>query len=169
MSIFTKINYNKKYLITHPWEIFIHYFEDISCAFQRARFGYCYKDLYNIDIWFLTIMPKMLQKFKEKSMTYPSFLTPEEWDDILDEMIFCFNEANVETCSLKNEIDYDVSFDFIEQDNGFHTLDIKYLTKEDKEKQQLYQKREEKLEKYRNENLKKGLNLFVKYFKLLWD
>ena len=34
--------------------------EDIICICQRLRYGYCYRDAWAIDQWFLVIIPNML-------------------------------------------------------------------------------------------------------------
>lgn len=172
MGIFTKTGYNKKYLWTHPWELIFHYGRDLKCAWQRAIKGYCFRDLWSIDHWFIELMPRMLQEFKENSHAYPAkFDTPEEWDKQLDYMIFCFKEANEETCSLKNEYEYNFDFNFIpsEENSSFSTLHITYPTESDKEKADLHYEKELELEKYREEKLQEGLKLFAKYFRNLWD
>lgn len=170
MSIFTKTGYRKKYLLTHPWELIFHYGRDLKCAWERARKGYCFRDLWNIDLWFIQLMPQMLQEFKKNMHGYPTcFETSEEWEKVLDNMIFCFNEANEETCSLQNEYDYNCDFDFIPTENNFSELSIIYPTEKDEQNSKLYYEKECELEKYREEKLHEGLQLFAKYFHNLWN
>ena len=45
---------------------------------ERAKKGYCIRDLWAMDDWFTDIIPKMLREFKEKKWCYPS-LWQEEW------------------------------------------------------------------------------------------
>ena len=172
MAIFTKTGYKKKYLWTHPWELLFHYGRDLKCAFQRAYKGYCFRDLWNVNDWFLELMPRMLTEFKEKSYSYPCYFNDEEeWEKTLDHMIFCFKEANAETCSQKNEYDdYKVDFSFVPSgDNITSKLKIEYATEEDKKQSDLSYQRFLELEDYREEKLQEGLSLFTKYFNDLWD
>ena len=114
---------------------------DITNFLERAIQGYTHEDLWDIDAWFTSIIPRMLQEFKEKSHgCIPGDLyfengkyipdkpgVQEEWDAIIDRMIFCFTEAN--TCIFP--------FDEKEEAHG---------------------------EQMKNE----GLELFRKYFGNLW-
>lgn len=170
MGIFTKTGYNKKYLLTHPYEVILHFCRDIHCAWQRATKGYCYRDLWNIDLWFIDVFPRMLKDFKDTSISYPiTMKSPEEWEDLLSHMIFCFNEANEETCSLKNEKNYNFNVDFIETEDNTKTIKITFPTEEDKKNSELYSAKDRELTKYRQEMLKEGLSLFVEHFQNLWN
>ena len=86
------------------------FFRCIKWAWQRATKGYCDKDLWSIDEWFLSIMPDMLEGFKKTRIGYPGELSKafddkldedtlnklgnEMWDKILDDMIRLMKEAN---------------------------------------------------------------------------
>ena len=100
-----------------PWKIPGLVLRNIKYSFQRVTKGYCDKDIWNIDYWFMNLMPDMLQQFKDTKHGSPSCLGTEyvdehgifcidechaEWDKILDEMIFLFREMNEETCQKKN-------------------------------------------------------------------
>ncbi len=100
-----------------PWKWPSIFLKNVKYSWQRVTKGYCDKDLWNIDFWFMKIMPRMLQQFKETKHGSPSILGEndtdtdgmvkndtchEAWDKILDEMIFLFREMNEETCSRKN-------------------------------------------------------------------
>ena len=100
----------------HRWKMNVKY------IYQRAKYGYCDRDIWSIDYWFLEVMPGMLQQLKENTDSYPCTADlpthavygtksqkdidtegMQSWHDILSEMIFLFNEANEETCSRKNK------------------------------------------------------------------
>ena len=49
--------------------------EDIICICQRLRYGYCYRDVWSIDWWFLTIVPNMIHDLRVNSHGYPGFFT----------------------------------------------------------------------------------------------
>ena len=56
---------------------------------RRTVHGYCYRDIWSIDRWFLTVVPNMIHDLRVNSHGYPSFFEgPEEenirkWDRIL--------------------------------------------------------------------------------------
>ena len=82
------------------WERISIWKEDVICIYQRLRYGYCYRDIWSIDQWFLTVVPNMIHDLRVNSHGYPSFFEgPEEenirkWDRILGRMEFLFREAN---------------------------------------------------------------------------
>lgn len=93
------------------------YAKQLVYAKERATKGYCEKDLWDIESWFLRIMAGMLAEFKIKRHGSPQrlgenyvneqgFLVNDtchaEWDGILDEMVRLFRESVEETCSRKN-------------------------------------------------------------------
>ena len=173
--IFTKSPYRKKYILTHPWVWISDKWLDIKNAWQRANKGYCERDLFDIDHWFTKIFPQMLLEFNQTRHGYPSNLTDEEWGKILEDMAHYFMEANADTCSEKNEINYDFHFEFEDDINkdgkktGFKKLNVIYPTKEDEEKSELSYQREIEVQRYQQECLKKGLDLFNQYIVSLWD
>lgn len=48
-------------------------------------------DTYSMDYSLALIIHPLLIKFKEDNNGYPSDITSEEWDEILDQMIFAFS------------------------------------------------------------------------------
>lgn len=70
-------------------------------AKQRAKKGYCDIDLWNIDCFIQNTLLKMLKEFRKSHHCYPMCITSEEWDNILDRMIFLLTEMDEETCSMK--------------------------------------------------------------------
>lgn len=88
----------------HEWKNKIKWF------FQRGIKGYCDRDLWDIDIWFTTIFPKMLDEFDKTRHGYPCALSIEdeikfrnddeiweqmnlEWSNTLQEMAKLFIDA----------------------------------------------------------------------------
>lgn len=170
------------------------------CARQRARKGFCKRDTYEINSWFLQIMPKMLTYLKEHNVGYPNFVIGEfydknkdrikaisrddfmnwmhrdeykeiydessdwcfeRWNQILEEMIFKFNECDNEKCSMKNEFEEDAN-----RIKQAHSKDLKTL--EDQNILEKYDIRENEIYYYQKNCKKEALNLFVKYFDDLW-
>lgn len=183
--IFNNTGYTKKYMLTHPHEMILNWCSDIKCAWQRANKGYCYRDLWSIDSWFMRIMPEMIREYKKNKHGYPSrFKSEEEWDKILDTIILHFREANAETTSFINK--YDEGYYkkvlpiWIEQfkdsekelsDTGYYTVQsiqdmnvLEEIKKLDENHYSEYRKKQE----YMRINKEKALELFVKYFDDLW-
>lgn len=73
-------------------------------AKQRAKKGYCDLDVWNIDNFIETTLVEILKEFKKDNNGYPPELTPEEWDKIIDRMIFLLTEMNEETCSMRFDL-----------------------------------------------------------------
>lgn len=148
-----------RWRIRHPWKLLRFVFLNMKYSWQRITKGYCDKDSWNIDRWFMDIMPNMLQQFKENRNGSPGILGTdyvdadgircndtchEEWDKILDEMIFLFKEMNEETCKRKNPYeDEDVENNFYEA--------------------------EKELDRYRENCKNQAFTLFAKWFFYLWD
>lgn len=154
-------------------QIFIHHLRDIKCACQRANKGYCFRDIWNIDSWFIKLMPTMLEDFKKHNHGYPNGMTEQEWDKILNKMILLSKESMVETCSEKNQYEDKYSFKIeykkLEEKPEFHTVEIIYPTKEDKKISELYDKRQREIEQYMTNCQNEFLDMFKKYFNNLWS
>ncbi|WP_044917220.1 hypothetical protein [Butyrivibrio sp. WCE2006] len=115
--------YDKKtHGFENPKEKFKRWRRNIRFAYQRIKYGYCDSDVWSIDLWFLNVMPEMLQHLKDTTHSYPCFqgsishalcenVMSEEtdnegvkqWEATLSEMIFLLNEANEDTCTRENK------------------------------------------------------------------
>ena len=101
------------------WELFGQIGRDIRRCHQRIWKGYCDYDLFSIDTWFLSVMPRMLEEFKKNRNSSPvaenliSHLMIQDeterdrdvhrkWDEILDRMIFLLGEMDDEADAEKN-------------------------------------------------------------------
>ena len=80
-SVFNKSEYRR--LMHRPVKIIQLLLNDIKCCMERITKGYCSKDVDNIDIWFLNIIP-----------------------DMLHSLISEFREADEEKCSKHNVSEY---------------------------------------------------------------
>ena len=60
------------YSIRRPISSIRQFFRDLKCCLDRIRKGYCVKDLWEIDTWFLRIMPEMLEEFDRRKNSYPN-------------------------------------------------------------------------------------------------
>ena len=172
------------------------YKEDLICIYQRLRYGYCYRDAWSIDQWFLTVVPNIIHDLRINSHGYPgSFEGLEEenirkWDRILRRMEFLFREANEGTCRKKNRYEEEHELaqeEFIAKYGMFgeklkteedlarekreHTLRL-YTMSDVPEYAEISEKwlvSEGELRKYRDQCLRRGMELMTKYFWNLWD
>lgn len=116
MKIFCRSNYRFRDW-KHPFEPLVQLFRDIRCCLQRITKGYCYRDVWSIDSWFLEVVPAMLEELKNTTHGCPAVLMDskdsasnvignndvhEEWRQILNEMVRLFREADEEACKRKN-------------------------------------------------------------------
>ena len=117
-----------------PWNIPRLVLRNIKYSWQRITRGYCDKDLWSIDYWFMNLIPDMLQQFKDTRHGSLGNLGTEytdehgilcndechaEWDKILEQMIFLFREMNEETCKKENSYQ-------IEHEKVLHEFEEKY-------------------------------------------
>lgn len=130
----------------NPVEKLTRWGRNLRYMYQRVRYGYCDRDIWMMDDWFLSVIPNMLDELKQTRHGFPSALLDEqdmnpdkeanercdkEWGRILSEMAHCFREANERTCTRKNpyEDEWDkVSWEFYER---YGTLGEKLMTEEE--------------------------------------
>lgn len=172
-------------------------FRDLKCCVQRIKKGFCYRDIWNIDDWFMNVIPDMIEEFRNTTHSFPSrFLKDDvsnnkeeidrasaKWKAILSRMAFLFREANEETCQKKNPYDEEYSIvlhKFIE----CFGINGKWVKKKDgtrvfihdlcdipkyRRLDENYHRVEKELYEYRSNCLKKAMSMFVEYFSDLWD
>ena len=82
---------------------------DIKMRFQRAFRGWADCDVSNMDMWFMEVIPQMLQHLRDTSWAHPILdinVSDEEneanWNQILDRMIFLCKEMD-RTSHLKQD------------------------------------------------------------------
>lgn len=61
---------------------------NIRYGFQRMFKGYDSVDVFDVYAGFIKRYSKILENFKKHNCGYPSDMTDEEWDNIIDEMIY---------------------------------------------------------------------------------
>jgi len=165
--------------------------QNVKHVYQRARKGYSYRDLWSIDYWFTEIMPKMLTDFKNNLRGCPAEFTNREdgteyqdvekgtkdWEEVIERMIFCFNEMHEDKCSLKNEYEDEYFKQFYKGKSlldcfvkNEHENTYRLETAEaEPELEENYHKKTLEIEEYRNKMKNEGFELFNKYFWNLWD
>lgn len=81
------------------------YFFNLKMKLQRFKKGYCDEDVWNINAF---IENKLLALFKEykkrERFGHPCGTTPEEWEKVIDRIIFLLTEMDEDTCSIQVDI-----------------------------------------------------------------
>ena len=105
-----------------------HFFKCVKWSKQRITRGYCDCDVWEMFSFLQTLIPDMLQTLKDTRTGSPGYLGEnytnengilvndtchEEWNCILDKMIFLWREAEKDTCSQKNP--FDEAIDMLKQ------------------------------------------------------
>jgi tRNA-dihydrouridine synthase len=126
------------------------------------RYGVSDSECWSLD-WTLTnfILPRLKHFKKINVHTHPPDITPEQWDKILDELIWTFEYMHDEekfnpTPMFRYEVD--------NMDDYFKNIK-REKTPEQKQAWEEYLKKNEELEERR----KKGMLLFAEYYQQLWD
>lgn len=57
---------------------------------QRYKYGCDERDLWNLDYTITEFITPRLKMFRERNRCFPSYMTLEEWNAILDKMIYGF-------------------------------------------------------------------------------
>ena len=179
-----------------------HFCSCIKWSKQRIVRGYSDRDVWEMFSFLQTIIPDMLQTLKDTRMGSPGYLGQnytneegilvndichEEWDKILDQMIFLWREIDEDTCSQKNPYDEEHSKameEFYEKyglfgdglqtekelgDNKNRAIHFMDELPEYKEISDKYRAEDKRLEEYRNQCKDEAFELLKEYFFSLWD
>lgn len=119
----------------------------LKSKIQRFIRGYADEDVWQMDYWFINIIPKMLRQLRDKGRGYPSkFKSKEEWDNELNKMIYYLEQSNPLDNKEENEYSSDENFE-----------PKKFIQKE------------LEIQKQKDKTKNKFFNLFSEYFWELWD
>lgn len=145
--------------IPYGWRTY-YKFHDIKTWFvsvyQKLRYGVSNKECWNLDHTITKFVLPRLKHFKKVCVhSYPSTVTPEEWDKILDEMIW--------------------TFEYLDEPEKFNKFpdscmtnffgDNRIKTETENKEWSAYANKSLSLE----ERKKRGLQLFAEYYQNLWD
>lgn len=59
---------------------------EIKWFYQRGRYGYAENDLWNLDDYLLSWLPKAIREFRDNTQGYPNIKSFNEWKKILTKM-----------------------------------------------------------------------------------
>lgn len=144
------------------WDNIKDFFRGFKYTYQRATKGYCDYDLFSISDWFLEMFPNMLKEFSDGTYSYPWDMEEKEWGKYLVEM----REHFLNACK-----DYEDSSPEAkkEHDELYKDFSFEFNSEERKEKVKEYYKKVKEHDDYKQEELKKGMDMFQKRFWDLWD
>lgn len=177
----------------------------IKWSYQRITRGYAECDKWSIDNYLQIIIPDMLQDLRDDRMGSPGFLGEnyvndkgvvvndtchEEWNKILDRMIFLWRETNEETCTMKNPYEEEYMNAFTEFIEKYGLFGEKLQTEDEQETARKsgmrrfhsmkelpeykeicdkYSNEEDNIKKYRTKSKDEALDMLKEYFYCLWD
>lgn len=84
------------WIFSRLWHCFIGKCRKLKWRCQRFIRGWADEDTWDIDWWFIKTLSPILKKFKEDNDSHPFKLSEEEWDTILDNMIYYLEGMNEE-------------------------------------------------------------------------
>ncbi len=166
----------------HPWKLVKYIKRSLKWSWQRITRGFSDGDIWWMETYLQMLLPDMLQYLKDHRMGSPVCLSRtdkpeddschEEWDKVLDQMIFLWRESYEYSSSKKNpyEEEYmemlDNYYGKYGPNTGFAMMrnDPKYKKIADK-----YEKTEGEINQYREECKDKALDMLKEYFHCLWD
>jgi len=147
----------------YGWKLYYKY-SDVKrwfiSTYQRIRYGVADEECWSLDRTFTKFILPRLRYFKNmKRQSYHPDHTPEEWEHVLDELIWTFEylDDNGETINPFPNL-HKSSDDLINFSNKEKTAKEKNIISK-------WSKKNEKLE----QRCQKGLQLFAKYYCHLWD
>lgn len=149
--------YNKKYLITHPWQWFKCAWRNIRDAWRRSVYGWTYGDVWDWDTWFTRVVPDMLRHIANHGSAYPGhepFDTPEKWHDWLQHMAFLIETADEE---------------WQDEHNEFYKDYMDHIMENDKERFNKYIARANELYEQGERNIAQALVEIGQHFYSIWD
>ena len=183
-----------------------HFRKCLKWSKQRITRGYCDYDVWEMFSFLQTIIPDMLQTLKDTRMGSPGYLGKhytnedgilvndtchDEWDNIVERMIFLWRELDEDTCSKKNPYDDAYMEAFTEFHDRYGIFGEKLQTEEEleenrkrggggtvhfmdelpeyKEISDKYREEEKRLEEYRESCKDEAFDMLKQHFFALWD
>lgn len=167
--------YNKRYLLTHPWQWFKCVWCCIRDAWRRSVYGWTYGDVWDWNSWFLHTTPNMLRYMADKGAAYPGsepFTTPEKWHDWLHKIADLLETGLEEWQDEHNEYHDEYIKHLmdnweppIKDENGCLIHKSREFTEIDKK----YFARAKELNEQGQKNVQTALTEIAKNFFMIWD
>ena len=134
------------------------FFRKIKWAYQRAKYGWCDRDLWNLDWTLGNYIASSVNELANCTHGYPHGLSPEEWDRILRRIARNFYLGVNKDC-WTNPYENDISYE-----KNYHELEEAERTVWNK-----WFEEEGKIEEFMKARRKEGFCDLVKWYSHLWD
>lgn len=129
-------------------------------TYQRIRYGVADEECWSLDSTFTKFILPRLKHFKNmKRYAHHPDLTPEEWEQVIDELIWTFEYMS------DSERFNPFPTSWTETNEDLKDYLNREKTSDEKESLNNWIKKNEELEQRKQ----KGLELFAKYYNHLWD
>ena len=154
-------SYRTSYYFTHPWKWFKEIGKNIRDIYRRAKYGWTYIDVWDMDQWIMRTFPPMLRHMADHGSAYPGhepFDTPEKWYKWLHAMADLLESGLEDKQNECNE--YYKEY----MDHLFDSDDIR-VTEMDRD----YFNRSRELMKDAEDNVANAMTSLGKHFYDLWD
>lgn len=92
----------------------------IRLLWQRLTRGWDDSDTWSLDYTIAKFTLPRLKRFQELKMSHPAFLTIEEWDDVLNKIIFAL-EVVIDDLDVKSDREL-VNEDYVKMQEGLELL-----------------------------------------------
>jgi hypothetical protein len=124
---------------------------------QRLRYGFALEESWEFKSWCGEACSKRLKHLRDNLNGNPQGLTQNQWIEILDKIIWSFENHDVHIPYEYSE-DYDHRYKVRDSGNVRHLESLNTTGTIDRSKSEEHHKR-----------IVEGLELFAKYFRSLWD
>ena len=149
--------------IPYGWRIYdicVNVKNNFVAAYQVLRYGVCDRECWQLTNTFTSfILPRLKHYKKMKRTGFPSELTSEQWENILDEIIFAFEYMH------EPEIHNPIPKHWRYEPETLANYLAREKTPEEKQAYKDYIAKANELD----ERMKKGLQLFSIHFNEFWD
>ena len=101
-----ELPYNFRYYLRHPIDFVRQCGRNLKNARMRLKLGYCDYDAWDMDEWFLNVIPGVLRIIADKGSAYPGrepFETPEKWRRWLHSIADRLEACDTEHTDDRNE------------------------------------------------------------------
>lgn len=162
LNTFDRVWKNKPWF--HPKNL--RYFKsNLECAKQRISKGWCYRDWYNLDGWFTTVFPELLEDFVKNHHGLPNYDYSKNPPEFIN---WEFGEEDSKNWANRDEKEdyYNKIYEkyLLEMANHFRNAGKDFF-----DEKESYDVQWEEFYKYRRAELEKGLDMLKPVFFELWD
>ena len=161
-----------RYYLTHPLRWCKHLKTNIRDCYHRIKYGFCPNDVWDWDVWFIYVVPKMFRYLAEHGMAYPGrepFTTPEKWHDWLNETADLIESGDEDWQNKHNEYYEDwVNYLFGDR-KKMKVEDLNLTPRERTDLDKNYLARSNELAEQGERNIQIALGRIAEHFFELWD